>query len=86
MLTFMIEYFQRHGCPPTIRGLCESFGVASTNSMGGIVHQLADKGFLRLGSSAAQRTARTTLVLRRPDGTRVVPRLVPLDIVGEPIR
>jgi len=83
VLEFMIEHFERHGCTPTLRELCLRFSVASTNSMTGIVHQLADKGFVRLGGSA---TSRTTLVLRRPDGTRGVPRLVRLDVVGGPVQ
>lgn len=81
VLNFMIAHFERHGCAPTRRELCESFGVTSTNSMSGIVHALADKGFVRLGANA---TSRTTLVLRLADGSRVVPRLVGLDVCGEP--
>jgi repressor LexA len=44
----------RWGYPPTIRELCDTFAVSSTNAMAEVVAYLIDKGLLRRRSKLAR--------------------------------
>jgi repressor LexA len=59
---------------PTIREIGLAFGIVSTNGVNDHLRALQRKGFIRMSAGMKSRDLR---ILKLPDGTEVVPRLVP---------
>lgn len=73
LLLYIIECYERHGYPPTLRELMLHFGWRSTNAPTELLAKLQRDGFIELHKGEHKVSPRGIKVLRQPDGRPYLP-------------